>query len=277
MQTYCPLCKEKMGEGGVQAHNHHIVPVQEGGSDRKANKIRVCEPCHRHELHVGVDRRLSDLGIVLRDQGIAAAAKYRADKMSADQTEREGLTSERSRPDAHVSQTIRNHQEPSRTAAKASAASESFVFWFSGLLARTGASGVVATTKNWRPWHRAYEALVAAGVPDDTIRRACENARGDPFWQTRFLSPVQLTHTNRAGVAYVHVFANLTVADVAAAADEERVRLEREMTAILRPGGCAYNVAPTGEKLERFNRLKAEYDALIGQIRTVDRKQRHPA
>ena len=277
LQSLCPLCHKKIGPGEEQAHSHHIVPLSEGGSDRKSNKVRVCETCHVQELHEGVDRRLTELGTVLRDHGISAAAKHRADKMSADKTGREGLTFEASRADAHVSQTIRNHHEPSRTAADASAASAAFVSWFVELLERTGATGAVLRPSTRAAWVDAYEQLVASGETDATIRQACENARGDSFWRTRFLSPVQLTRWNRAGVAYVHVFANLTLGEVAASMDEERVRLEREMTAILRPGGCAYNVAPTGEKLERFNRLKAEHTALLGQIRTVDRKQLHHA
>lgn len=253
--------------------------------DTLARKARVTDRHARRIL-----RELVDAGeIEIREGGgrnrvnvyrIRNASERNPDKMSGVETltpASETLTNQARNPDAHVSQTIMNHQEPSRTAAKASAASAAFVSWFVELLERTGATGAVLRPSTRAAWVDAYEQLVASGETDATIRQACENARGDSFWRTRFLSPVQLTRWNRAGVAYVHVFANLTLGEVAASMDEERVRLEREMTALLRPGGCAYNVAPTGEKLERFNRLKAEHTALLGQIRTVDRKQLHHA
>jgi hypothetical protein len=47
---------------------------------------------------------------------------------------------------------------------------------------------------------------------------------------------------------------------------EERERLEAEMREILRPGGCAYNVMPTGPKAERLEQLKAAHAELVELI-----------
>lgn len=53
--------------------------------------------------------------------------------------------------------------------------------------------------------------------------------------------------------------------------NDERERIEGEMQEILRPGGCAYNVTPTGEKAIRFEKLKTAHNelmAMIGRRRT---------
>lgn len=42
-----------------------------------------------------------------------------------------------------------------------------------------------------------------------------------------------------------------------AASRDELEEVEKEMTEILYPGGCAHKVAPTGQKLNRFNELAA--------------------
>lgn len=52
---------------------------------------------------------------------------------------------------------------------------------------------------------------------------------------------------------------------------EERERIEEEMRAILRPGGCAYNIEPTGEKRARFDALKAAHAEVLAR---VDRRRR---
>lgn len=43
-------------------------------------------------------------------------------------------------------------------------------------------------------------------------------------------------------------------------------RVERELDDILRPGGCAHKVTPTGEKLERFNGLLETRKGLLAKI-----------
>lgn len=48
---------------------------------------------------------------------------------------------------------------------------------------------------------------------------------------------------------------------------EELAAVEAEMTAILRPGGCAYNTAPTGEKATRFDKLTKERNTLLDAIK----------
>lgn len=225
------------------------IEIKEGGGRNRVNLYRICNASERNP-----------------------------DKMTGVKTltpTSETLTSEAKNPDAHVSRTIMKHQEPS-PAAEPAGASEAFLVWFLELLERTGAAGTVPRPSSRAAWAAAYQSLVDAGETDATIRQACENARGDPFWRTRFLSPVQLTQWNRAGVAYVHVFANLTNRDTAAALEEERVRLEREMTAILRPGGCAYNVAPTGEKLARFELLKTEHARIMDLLKVHDRGHLEP-
>jgi len=43
-------------------------------------------------------------------------------------------------------------------------------------------------------------------------------------------------------------------------------RIEKEMTDILYPGGCAWKTIPEGEKLVRFNELKATREGLLARI-----------
>jgi len=46
-----------------------------------------------------------------------------------------------------------------------------------------------------------------------------------------------------------------------------------ELRAILRPGGCAYNVTPTGEKLERYNALLARRTTLEQRIEQLQKAE----
>lgn len=43
-------------------------------------------------------------------------------------------------------------------------------------------------------------------------------------------------------------------------------KVERELTDILRPGGAAYNVTPTGEKMERYTLLMEQRKGLLAKI-----------
>ena len=47
---------------------------------------------------------------------------------------------------------------------------------------------------------------------------------------------------------------------------DDLATVETEMTSILHPGGCAYKVAPTGEKAARFEKLTSERTALLSAI-----------
>jgi hypothetical protein len=49
----------------------------------------------------------------------------------------------------------------------------------------------------------------------------------------------------------------------------ELAEVEAEMTTILRPGGCAYNVQPEGEKLTRFHQLEKQREQLKKSIQTT--------
>lgn len=49
-------------------------------------------------------------------------------------------------------------------------------------------------------------------------------------------------------------------------AQTELERVEAELSEIVRPGGCSYNITPTGEKLERYNKLMALRDSLNAEI-----------
>ncbi len=50
---------------------------------------------------------------------------------------------------------------------------------------------------------------------------------------------------------------------------EELDAISEEMRGIMRPGGCAYNVAPTGEKAARLDKLFAQRNALEDTINRV--------
>lgn len=49
-------------------------------------------------------------------------------------------------------------------------------------------------------------------------------------------------------------------------AQAELERVDGELNDIVRPGGCAYNVTPTGEKRERYNKLLALRESLQCEI-----------
>lgn len=51
-----------------------------------------------------------------------------------------------------------------------------------------------------------------------------------------------------------------------ASARAELERVEGELQDIVRPGGCAYNVTPTGDKLKRYNKLMALMESLQTEI-----------
>lgn len=47
----CPVCGEHLFNG-EQLHTHHVVPVQNGGTDREENLVHLHICCHQH-LHRG--------------------------------------------------------------------------------------------------------------------------------------------------------------------------------------------------------------------------------
>lgn len=52
-------------------------------------------------------------------------------------------------------------------------------------------------------------------------------------------------------------------------AQSEMERVETELQDIVRPGGCAYNVPPTGDKLDRYNKLIALRESLQAEINSA--------
>ena len=52
-------------------------------------------------------------------------------------------------------------------------------------------------------------------------------------------------------------------------AQSEMERVETELQDIVRPGGCAYNVPPTGDKLDRYNKLIALRESLQAEVESA--------
>ena len=57
-----------------------------------------------------------------------------------------------------------------------------------------------------------------------------------------------------------------------ATAIDELGEVEREMEEIVRPGGCAYNVAPVGAKKTRFEKLGKQRDRLLVVIKAASKE-----
>jgi hypothetical protein len=112
-------------------------------------------------------------------------------------------------PDAHVSQSVNNHQEPKAEDSEIKAESKRFVEWFLDLLKRTGAPEPKLTDSNRAAWADVYEKMVRIDQrTKDEIKKVCQWARRDSFWSANFLSPAKLRQKNRDLVLYFDVFLN---------------------------------------------------------------------
>ncbi|WP_229663684.1 HNH endonuclease [Halobellus salinus] len=50
----CQNCQRSSYTDDVELHVHHIVPLKDGGSNKKSNLITLCEECH-NAVHTGTD------------------------------------------------------------------------------------------------------------------------------------------------------------------------------------------------------------------------------
>ncbi len=140
------------------------------------------------------------------------APKVRADILSVGSSTPDPLTPASVTPDAHVPQSVKNHQQPSDKDEEGKALKEEatkFVDWFLVLLAETGAPPLKITDGVKNGWADAYEKLVRIdGRKKEEIVKVCRWARRDPFWRDNFLSPAKLRQKDKQQVFYYDVFLN---------------------------------------------------------------------
>jgi hypothetical protein len=128
---------------------------------------------------------------------------------SPDNPSADPLTFEVRTPDAGVSRTVKNHQEPSRVVKEDDLTIEAtrFVEWFQQLLTETGVAKLVLTKPILEGWADAYEKMIRLdGRTKEEIVKVCRWARRDRFWAANFLSPAKLREKNKQQMRYFDVF-----------------------------------------------------------------------
>ncbi len=207
MKCVCPICDVTVDLD--ETHDHHVIPRGIGGNDRKVNRLRICVKCHGDMHHPG--GALTELGLALKEEGLAAARKLRADKLSSGPVGSPTLTPTSKKEDAGVSRSVIDppNKPPEDGVGEATPLqleSLAFVAAFLDLLDRTGAKLTPPTLSARRAWADAYEKLVRIdGKPKAEIWAVCRWAREDPFWSKNFFSPAKLRE-KKDGVSYFDRF-----------------------------------------------------------------------
>ena len=133
-----------------------------------------------------------------------------ADKMSGGRGSPPPLTLASVSPDVEVSQSVKNHQEPSISQGEDEISKEGngFVDAFLTLLRDTDADITELTPSSRRSWAKCYELMRRKdGRTKEEVWAVCKWARNTDFWKKNFLSPMKL-RDKKNGVSYYDLLRN---------------------------------------------------------------------